>query len=319
MKNSKIEWTHHTFNPWRGCTKVSPGCANCYAEKLSKRNPAQLGVWGDKGTRIVAAESYWKQPHRWNRDAFVAGERHRVFCASLADVFEDRPELVAPRGRLIQLIDQTPHLDWLLLTKRPENVMRLIKEAMEAIGPDVMTSPSGILNYLPHLRIGTSIENQEAADKRLPELIKIPAAGYFLSCEPLLGNVDLRLTVKFCGGSEVPKDITRKMWVIAGGESGGGARPMNPEWPRSLRDQCQAAGLPFHFKQWGEWAPDDFSYVTESGKTPPRCWIYQDGRTLSSRGNGATVQMMRVGKEKAGRMLDGREWTEFPTATEATI
>ncbi len=134
-EGSKIQWTHHTFNPWRGCTHVSPGCEHCYAEALSKRNPAQLGTWGAGGTRVVASEAYWKQPERWNRAAEAAGERHRVFCASLADVFEDRPELVEPRERLWRLIVATPHLDWLLLTKRPENIARLL-------GPRGITSGS---------------------------------------------------------------------------------------------------------------------------------------------------------------------------------
>src|SRR5690349_6943095 len=119
-RDSAIEWTHHTFNPWRGCTKVSAGCAHCYAETWSKRNPKALGIWGDGGTRVIAAEAYWRQPLKWNAAAKAAGERHRVFCASLADVFEDRPELVESRERLLDVIYKTPDLDWLLLTKRPE-------------------------------------------------------------------------------------------------------------------------------------------------------------------------------------------------------
>jgi protein gp37 len=127
--NSKIQWTNHTFNPWRGCSKVSAGCQHCYAEAMSRRNPAVLGEWGPKGTRVVAAEAMWRQPLKWDRDAQAAGVRARVFCASLADVFEDRADLETPRHELLRLIDSTRSLDWLLLTKRPENVLRLIGQA----------------------------------------------------------------------------------------------------------------------------------------------------------------------------------------------
>src|SRR5262245_49606753 len=120
MENSKIQWTDHTFNVWRGCEKVSPGCAHCYAETMSRRNPAVLGEWGKHGTRVIASEAMWREPLKWDRQARAAGVRKRVFCASLADVFEDRPELVAPRERLFRLIEDTPNLDWQLLTKRPE-------------------------------------------------------------------------------------------------------------------------------------------------------------------------------------------------------
>lgn len=320
-QNSKIEWTDHTFNPWRGCTKISAGCANCYAETLSKRNPATLGIWGDNGTRVVASESYWRQPLKWNRDAAAVGVRWKVFCASLADVFEDRPELEAPRLRLFELIAKTPNLDWLLLTKRPENVLRLW--------------PARALDYWPdgwaNIWLGTTVENQEQADKRIPELLKIPARVRFLSCEPLLGAVDLRLgpygretrSIPAFGRTlrqylvagewtQEPPRFRPIDWVIAGGESGPGARPSHPDWFRSLRDQCTAAGVAYFFKQWGEWGPDDFCYVTESGATPPRQWMYPDGQVLNWRGHGSTTQLLRYGKKAAGRLLDGRTWDEFP-------
>lgn len=256
-ENTKIEWTHHTFNPWRGCTKVSAGCANCYAETLSKRNPATLGIWGDSGTRVVAAESYWKQPLKWNRDAAAAGERRRVFCASLADVFEDRPELTKPRRRLFDLINETPDLDWLLLTKRPENIEPMFDDVKRHFNWDEDMSVMNIW-------LGTSVENQEQADKRIPELLKIPAAVRFLSCEPLLGPVDLLKAFPAMGCSRF-KDVDETTgevladgagladihWVIAGGESGPNARPMHPDWARSLRDQCKAANVPIFIKQMG--------------------------------------------------------------------
>lgn len=293
-ENSKIEWTDHTFNPWRGCTKISAGCANCYAETLSKRNPATLGIWGDNGTRVVASESYWKQPLKWNREAAAAGERRRVFCASLADVFEDRADLIEPRRRLFDLINETPDLDWLLLTKRPENVGRLFDDVRRHFGWDEDMSVMNIW-------LGTTVENQEQADKRIPELLKIPARVRFLSCEPLLGPI--QLGVSFVGGSFSLYDYgvpeSRFHWVIAGGESGTNARPMNPFWAHNLQWQCQKAGIPFHFKQWGEWV--DFSQVPDELENKVKLHWFEDGECVG-----------RIGKRAAGRLLDGREHNDFP-------
>lgn len=363
-ENSKIEWTHHTFNPWRGCTKISDGCKNCYAETLSKRSPSILGVWGDNGTRVVASESMWKQPVKWNRDAAAAGERPRVFCASLADVFEDRSELVAPRQRLFELIDRTPNLDWLLLTKRPENIKRLWPFGWY---DDQFT--------WANIWLGTTVENQEQSDTRIPELLGIPAAVRFLSCEPLLGQVNLSLrnrqsTCPTCKGegrildpyhSQHPsqtgdgedqdwcldcseRDEKREgiHWVIVGGESGTGARPMHPDWARSLRDQCAAAGVPFFFKQRGEFsAPDDLNtgLIDSYGKVRGMEYVNLDGThggiTLEADGydypspenkqwhwdcdsgdrsqvKSGAVFVQRIGKKLAGRLLDDREWNEMP-------
>lgn len=312
-ENTKIEWCAHTFNPWRGCTKVSAGCANCYAEQLSKRNPATLGIWGDNGTRVVAAESYWKQPLKWNREAEKAGERRRVFCASLADVFEDRPELLAPRLRLFDLIRCTPCLDWLLLTKRPQNIDRLML-ATARIVPGCDDSQDDLLIWLScwpgnppaNLWLGVSVENQEQADKRIPELLKIPARVRFLSCEPLLGPVDLQQAIP-CGYycdeahghiSHSPSGIH---WVIAGGESGPNARPMHPGWARSLRDQCQDWGISFHFKQVGEW------FWSEADEQPA-----YEGAHRYEHG----MHFYRLGKKNAGRLLDGRTWDELPKGSQ---
>lgn len=305
-KDSKIEWTDHTFNPWRGCTKVSAGCAHCYAESFSRRNPGVLGVWGDGGTRVIASESKWREPIAWNRAAheevykYTLEERQagrhlltrpRVFCASLADVFEDRQELIEPRRRLFRLIDSTPFLDWLLLTKRPENISRLwpenpnidISEEGEPYhihlegrncdategdccwGSGWLPNPYPIPSdsYRPNVWLGTSVENQEQADKRIPELLKIPAAVRFLSMEPLLGPVDLlqlspgyglnvdALHGESWSGSHQHTGGPRLDWVIVGGESGPGARPMHTDSARSLRDQCREAGVAFYMKQMG--------------------------------------------------------------------
>lgn len=229
-ENSNISWTTHTFNPVRGCTKVSDGCKNCYAETMSKRNPKVLGIWGDKGTRVVASEDMWRKPVAWDREAQNVGERHRVFCASLADVCEDRPEWNAPRIRLKNLIRETPHLDWLLLTKRPENYLRLFW------GPEQGVWPSNVW-------AGTSVENQEAADKRIPHLLKCPAAIRFLSCEPLLGPIDL------VDKTRTYRPAIEVDWVIVGGESGPGARPCNVAWIRDIVGQCKAAGVATFVKQ----------------------------------------------------------------------
>lgn len=178
--NSNIEWTDHTFNPVRGCTKVSAGCAHCYAETMSKRNPKVLGIWGDNGTRVVASETMWREPRKWNVEAFRNHTRRRVFCASLSDVCEDRPEWVSPRLRLKELIEDTPYLDWQLLTKRPENYLRLFWKS----------------NWPRNVWAGTSVENQEAADKRIPHLLRVH------SClqsrrpppdSPLLTSADARI------------------------------------------------------------------------------------------------------------------------------
>ena len=290
-ENSKIEWTHHTFNPWRGCTKVSAGCANCYAETMSARNPAVLGQWGPRGTRVIAAESYWRQPLKWDRHAAAAGERRRVFCASLADVFEgpetmpesEWPKVEAARHRLFNLIEQTPNLDWLLLTKRPQNLESMLPWTSEHAGEYRE-------RFWHNVWIGTSVENQATADERIPHLLKVPARVRFLSCEPLLGPVDLKLcSVAYHRWRETRESSHDRgiHWIIVGGESGAQARPMHPEWARSLRDQAQAAGVAYFHKQNGEWELRDDSEA-ETGRA-----------------------FYRVGKKASGRLLDGVEWNEF--------
>lgn len=305
-ENSKIEWCHHTMNPWRGCTKLTAGCKNCYAATMSKRNPGTLGIWGPRGTRAIAAESYWKLPIKWNTDAAAAGERRRVFCASLADVFEGNETMpqaswapvAAARSRLFDLIDVTPHLDWLLLTKRPQHIKSMLIEAGR-----------GFQDLPPNVWIGTSVENQQTADERIPHLLSIPAHVRFLSCEPLLGPLDLTRYlsggyVSWQGGKLMPMNVPLKdlHWVIAGGESGNGKdiRPMHPDWARSLRDQCVAAGVAFHFKQWGEYAPECQGAIFD-------VW---DGHASAF---SPPDQVYRIGKAKTGRLLDGRTWDELPT------
>ena len=253
--DSKIEWTHHTFNPWRGCAKVSPGCAHCYAEAMAKRTGIH-GTWGPEGERVVSSDAYWAQPLRWDRAAAKAGERRRVFCASMADVFEARDDLHEPRSRLFSLILATPHLDWLLLTKRPENV--------EIIAPE-----SWMDGFPKNVWLGTTVEDQQRADERIPHLLAVPAAVRFLSVEPLLGPVDIEPYLPHgCRGCNHPGNLLPAWnehgrcsecdgtgqepaidWVIVGGESGPGARPCDVAWIRDVVRQCREAGVAVFLKQ----------------------------------------------------------------------
>lgn len=277
-KNSSIEWTHHTFNPWWGCVKVSAGCKNCYAEAWSKRVGAK--VWGKVAGRRFFGDGHWQQPRMWNREAENAGERRRVFCASMADVFEERRELNAWREKLWTLIGQTPWLDWLLLTKRPENASSMVPWSSK---------------WPANIWLGTTVENQLWANKRIPTLLETYAKVRFLSCEPMLGPIDLSRWL--LTRSEANATEKKLHWVIAGGESGHGARPMRPEWVRYLRDQCTESRVAFHFKQWGNWRPVDAGSA-DGGGGPSKKNTRTDFEFLS--------------KAKAGRDLDGKEWDEFP-------
>lgn len=314
--NTGIEWCDASFNPWWGCTKVSDGCKFCYADTLSRRYGHD--IWGPKAERRFFGTKHWQEPLKWNRDAEQEGQRRRVFCASMADVFEQHmlPEVSGKQHEarcvLWETIERTPWLDWLLLTKRPEHIRDMV--------------PVRWLHEPPHnVWYGTSTENQEYADTRIPELLRVPAVVRFLSCEPLLGPVTLRSTPegqrattvrtwleynqRVQDGTFNPATYSRIDWVIAGGESGPGARPMHPEWARSLRDQCQAAGVAFFFKQWGEWVPTDYHL-------PGRTEYCFDGRSKATPDcnfNGLSVNnMAKVGKRRAGRLLDGRTWDQFP-------
>ena len=298
-KDSKIEWTHHTFNPWIGCVKVSPGCAHCYAEAQNKRWGRDL--WGSAKPRQITSDAYWKQPHAWNADAEAAGERKRVFCASMADVFEEREDLVETRLRLFSVIDETPWLDWLLLTKRPQNIHKVLREELNEA------------SFPGNVWLGTSVEDQQRADERIPHLLNAPAAVRFLSCEPLLGEVDLKLNYGVNGRYTQPMRREHLDWVIVGGESGHGARPMHPGWARSLRDQCEEFGVSFFFKQWGEWFPRDQWEHNPALVLPDDGDAYSnDTRTHVFIDAGEFYPMHRVGKQRAGRLLNGQTWNEFP-------
>lgn len=232
MKDSKIEWTDHTFNPWIGCSKVSEGCAHCYAETLNNR--MRWVEWGVHGTRKRTSAANWQQPLRWNLEAAETGQRARVFCASLAD-WLDWQAPAKWRADLLELIDATPWLDWLLLTKRPEAWEARI---MECAGISRMASKWWRGEIPPNVWFGYSVENQKALTERAGPAMKIPAVVRFISAEPLLGSLNF--------GGYIPAD-----WVIVGGESGGHARPMQPRWAQEIRDQCLTLNVPFLFKQWG--------------------------------------------------------------------
>lgn len=225
-KSTDISWCHHTFNPWWGCQRVSPGCEHCYAE--SKAKWLAPGIWGPPktSTRRTFGDRHWREPLGWNTAAVVAGERRRVFCASMADVFEANPLVADQRERLWDTIRATPQLDWLLLTKRPENVYDML--------PD---------RYWPNIWLGTSTETQQYVDPRLGQLSRnrdrVPVL--FVSVEPQLERITLLpwLWNHFVN------------WVIVGGESGPRHRPFDVDWARQLQRECAECEVAFHYKQFG--------------------------------------------------------------------
>lgn len=214
-----IAWTHHTFNVAWGCVKVSEGCKNCYADTLSRRYGQD--VWGPNKPRRTFGDKHWGEPLKWDADAAQAGERRRVFCSSMCDVFEDHPTIDAERAKLWWLVRRTPNLDWQLLTKRPQRIAANL--------------PRNWGDGWPNVWLGTSIENN-AHVGRADHLRGIPATVRFVSYEPALGPLD-------------QLDLTGLDWLIMGGESGPGYRPMEVQWARDIRARCAAAGVAFFFKQ----------------------------------------------------------------------
>lgn len=316
--NTKIEWAHHTFNPWVGCTKVSPACVNCYAEGWAKRS-GQV-VWG--GERKRTSLAHWNLPLKWNRAAMAQGIRYRVFCASLADVFDNEVP-VQWLHDLFTLIRHTPNLDWLLLTKRIGNWKSRLQAVQDHMSAMISAEPkprsisdeeSDAMNWVgawvdrndidpipENVWLGATICNQAEADRDIPKLMAVPARKRFLSMEPLLGPVDLERWLEPAGlDTDLGLSNPGIDWGIVGFESGPNARPGHPDHVRNLRDQFQAAGQPFFFKQWGE-----YSY------TPTNRAQWDDGTPVSP--DLHPVQVLRVGKKSAGRLLDGREWNEVPS------
>lgn len=260
---SKIAWTDHTFNPWIGCQRVSPGCLHCYAEHetfVRKERSAGRELWGPTGFRHRTSAFNWQEPDRWNRanffDCLACGwrgnllaptacpacgvtdllrpTRQRVFCMSLGDLLEDRTDVAPWRLEVFDLIERTPNLDWLLLTKRIDLAGTMFPSKwLEGTWPK-------------NAWLGTSIEDQKRYDERVPELAKIPAVIRFLSIEPMLGPIDLRVDRWGEEATEIGFN-----WVIVGGESGSKCRAFDIQWARDVRDQCEALGVHFFMKQLG--------------------------------------------------------------------
>lgn len=296
---SKIEWCDETINPVVGCRHISPACDHCYAERMALRGltPAHAkatrdGQWTGK---VVWQFGPLRKLAKWKKP-------RRVFVGSMTDL------ALCSEARFLCIwhgLEAAPWHTYMLLTKRPRRLGSLIRGVLDGRDPP------------PWLWVGVTAEDQQRADERIPELTRIPAAVRFVSCEPLLGPIYLRVNPW-----EIDEDI---QWVIAGGESGPGARPMHPDWARGLRDQCVEDGVPFFFKQWGEWVVDEeklHGYPPDAERT--RAIV--DWTTISStnrrrigqvtpvayRQNGSAVPMKRIGKKAAGREIDGRTWDEMP-------
>jgi protein gp37 len=292
--NTKIEWADDTFNGWWGCTEISDACDHCYARELAARFGKDL--WGDKDRELKSGAN-WAQPLKWQRDAdrFEAeyGRKRFVFTASMSDVFDNQVD-PAWRARLWDLIRQCDRLIWLVLTKRPQNIRKMLP-------PDWGTG-------WQHVWLGTTVEHQEAANRNISALMLVPAFKRFLSCEPLLGPINLT------DWQTEPEGYWGALefidWVIAGGESGPKARPSHPDWIRSLCDQCKAADVPFLFKQWGSWLPvydrdredPDWKKVQHYSSHPFRWLNLEGGQGFHGE---RVVALLRSSKTRAGRELDG--------------
>jgi protein gp37 len=314
--STNIEWTNETWNPLTGCTLVSEGCRNCYAAREAagrlSHHPAYAGLAVRRGGRPVFTGEVrlhperLEQPLRWKRPRMI-------FVNSMSDLFHES----VPFGfvdKVFAVMALTPRHTYQILTKRPERM----REYLTTRTPhDVASEPFATIDVaggdparwpLPNVWLGTSVEDQASADRRIPHLLETPAAVRFLSCEPLLGPVDLGhyLCKTWRKGVTIGRYLD---WAIVGGESGPNARPMHPDWARSLRDQCQAVGVPFFFKQWGEWAPVNRTSQASGD-------IILDPRNGKSRNVAypsiIDAVMRRVGKRAAGRELDGRTWDEMP-------
>lgn len=317
-----IQWTDETWNPVTGCTKVSPGCDHCYAERITERFHGR----GSFATVTLHPERLDKPLH-WRKP-------RRVFVNSMSDLFhKDVPDGFI--ARVFAVMAATPQHTYQVLTKRHGRMRSLLRSAEmgELFGQALqeLVDHRGVrLNVqypLPNVWLGVSVEDQKRADLRIPALLETPAAVRFLSCEPLLGIVDLDSCAGVSalapdwiggpsGGSGAPHPLID--WVICGGETGPAARPMHPVWARSLRDQCSAAGVPFFFKHWGEWAR---TTAKPHPKDRATLAVHPAGMTALrpdnpfdpfERGHPHWVAMRRVGTKTAGRLLDGRTHDAYP-------
>jgi protein gp37 len=341
-----IAWTDATWNPIRGCSRVSEGCRNCYAETVAARFSdegapyhgfAERGRPGSKWTgKVELIPNMLDQPLRWKKP-------RRIFVNSMSDLFHDAlPDEAIDRIFAVMAL-ATWHT-FQVLTKRPERMRDYCKTLGRHHESDRVSLAAKQINtktgfcytlgtcgwHLPNVWLGVSVEDQGAANERIPILLDTPAAKRFISAEPLLGPMDLAaidcdgwheclpLGAAWLGRDGADElEAPQLNWVIVGGESGPNARPMHPDWARDLRDQCQAAGVPFFFKQWGEWTPG-VNVERQHGIVESASWFNEHlffGRENLADTDGHIddePDLYRVGKKAAGALLDGRAWEEFP-------
>lgn len=294
---TKIEWTDETWNPITGCTKISEACKHCYAERMSKRLAGRCGYPTYYPFKVTLHEDKLDEPLRWKKP-------RQVFVCSMGDLFhEDVP--IRWFYEVYKVMEQCKHHTFLVLTKRPQRMANVLEQFEGRSWP------------LSNVWLGVTAENQQRADERIPVLLQIPAAVRFVSVEPMLGPVDLRKWMAWDGFRRnipgfIPNPNYRGLnWVICGGETGPGARPMHPDWARSLRDQCQQVGVPFFFKQWGEWSRDYIDH-DKKGVVSPDGWWAKGWPFGYGSDHPDSIEVYKVGKKAAGHLLDGREWREFP-------
>lgn len=302
-ERTRIGWCDHTFNPWWGCQEVSPACDHCYARTWARRT-GHDDLWGPGSRRRFFGDAHWREPIKWAARARAAGERRRVFCSSMADVFDNAEGLDEQRARLFELIDRTgDDLDWLLLTKRIVNAKRMLPA-------DWLQKPR------PYVWLGITTSNQAEVDRDVPRLIETPAVIRFLSVEPLLSPIDFHgRWVEHPNPAFHENWLERIDWMIVGGESGHHARPMHVDWVRLLRDQCEALGVAFFFKQWGEWiSADQLPADHEITSKPTATWIESDGAWQFDTGTDVIQdgQHVRLGKDTNGNELDGQRHENHP-------
>ena len=317
---TKIEWAEEVWNPITGCSPISEGCQNCYAKRMATRLKGRFGYPKDEPFSVTFHQDKLDQPLKWKKPRMI-------FVCSMGDLFH-KNVLIEHMVSILRTAIKTPQHKFLILTKRPSSMEFFFNFV---VGQGVIPS------IPPWIWLGISAENQQRADERIPILLQIPAAKRFVSIEPMLGPVDLRRIKN--KGDEIDclsgyvdendgdgcfrRQYEKLDWVILGGESGPGARPVHPDWVRFARDQCQAARAPFFFKQWGEWHSNSGGYYNlknvalfnkeQNEETP----IYLRDLEPSRRDNwdeffSGDTHMYKVGKKAAGRLLDGREWNERP-------
>lgn len=326
MGTSKIEWCDSVWNPCTGCSPISEGCLHCWAQRMSKRLAGRFGYPADDPFEVTVHEDRLGEPRRWRKP-------RRVFVCSMGDLFHEKmPWLWIER--VFQTMTEARQHTYLLLTKRAAHMREFVTKCYP-----------GLDRCCPHIWLGVTAENQKRADERIPELLQTPAAGRYVSIEPMLGpvNLDPFLPSIYCPrcGSHNLRGATRPLaprlsctcgwysyasvwarsaalsWCIVGGETGPGARPMHPNWVRTIRDQCQAAGpTPFFFKQWGEWGRRGENGITLDDGPHGLWYDHAPGWSEWYPGSIGThsEHMVRVGRQRAGRLLDGREWNEYPEA-----